>query len=58
MALTLLDEMTKLGIDEYFYPPVVAGATRGLTLHYVKNNQLIRSVCMLRVVAHGNRNLT
>jgi Xaa-Pro aminopeptidase len=40
----LMEEMARLEMDEYFYPPVVAGGARGLALHYVDNSQSVRSV--------------
>lgn len=35
------------GADILAYPPVVAGGNRSNTLHYVKNNQLIKVTCVL-----------
>ena len=38
----LMFAMTEQGCSEHFYPPVVAGGANGLTLHYVKNNGVVR----------------
>ena len=41
----LLEEMVATpahGMQDYFYPPVVAGGGRGCTLHYVANRDIVR----------------
>jgi len=36
------------------FPPVVAGGERALSLHYIKNDQLLRFVIYTLIVQSGN----